>query len=150
MGTQHPGDLRMQEGPLSSNDLKTGSISQKFSLSQAGDRPLSTSSSIESVWTGDSLDTEASGAHLHEDVISLPSVKSAQDDSREPRHESTWGTVLFHRLEQPQSPSRGWEELIPSLAEELLMRLKPSAPQGLPGGSLECICAQRGTRTAGR
>ena len=40
----------MQEGPLSSNDLKTGSISQKVSPGQAGDRPLSTSSSTESVW----------------------------------------------------------------------------------------------------
>ena len=36
MGTQHPGDLRMQEGPLFSNDLKTGSISTKFFLVRQG------------------------------------------------------------------------------------------------------------------
>ena len=36
MGTQHPGDLRMQEGPLSSNDLKSRSISKKFFLVRQG------------------------------------------------------------------------------------------------------------------
>ena len=74
----------MQEGPLSSNDLKMGSISQKVFRSEAGDRPLSTSSSTKSVCAGDSLDTEAPGAHLHEDVFFLPSVRSAQDNSQDP------------------------------------------------------------------
>ena len=72
MGTQGPGDLRMQEGPLSSNVLKPGSISHKVFPSEAGDRPLSTSSSTESVCAGDSLETEALGDHLHEDVLFLP------------------------------------------------------------------------------
>ena len=36
MGTQHPGDLRMREGPLSSNDLKSRSISKKFFLVRQG------------------------------------------------------------------------------------------------------------------
>ena len=59
MGTQDPGDLRMQEGPLSSNVLKMGSVSHKVFPSEAGDRPLSTSSSTEYDWSWDSLDTEA-------------------------------------------------------------------------------------------
>ena len=49
----------MQEGLLSTNDLNTGSSSQKVFLFEAGDRPLSTFSSTEYVWAGDSLDTEA-------------------------------------------------------------------------------------------
>lgn len=134
MGTQHPGDLRMQEGPLSSNDLKTASISQKVSPGQAGDRPLSTSSSTESVWAGDSLDTEAPGAHRHEDGISLPSVRSAQDDSQGPRRESTWRTVLPHRLVRPRSSFRGWEELIPSLAAQFLLRRQTVGSPGPSSG----------------
>ena len=75
----------MQEGSLSSNDIKTGSISHKVFLSEAGDRPLSTSSSTESICAGDSLNTEALAAHLHEDIFFLPSVRSVQD-CREPAY----------------------------------------------------------------
>ena len=62
----------MQEGPLFSNDLKTGSISTKFFSSEAGDRPLSTPSSTESVCAGDSLDTEALGASLPGRLLRTP------------------------------------------------------------------------------
>ena len=95
MGTQDPGDLGMQEGSLSSNDIKTGSISHKVFLSEAGDRPLSTSSSTESICAGDSLNTEALAAHLHEDIFFLPSVRSVQDDSQDPGMSQPGGHIYL-------------------------------------------------------
>lgn len=46
MGSQRPGDQRSQEAPLSSNDLKMCSINQTVLPCQAGDTPLSTSTSM--------------------------------------------------------------------------------------------------------
>ena len=85
----------MQEGPLFSNDLKTGSISTKFFSSEAGDRPLSTPSSTESVCAGDSLDTEALGPHLHEDVFFPPSVRFGQDNSQDPGMSQPGGHIYL-------------------------------------------------------
>ena len=72
----------MQEGLLSTNDLNTGSISQKLFPFEAGDRSLSTSSST--VCLGMGLTGHRSlGSHPHEDAFFLPSVRSAQDDSQD-------------------------------------------------------------------
>ena len=117
----------MQEGPLSSNDLKTGSISQKVFSCEAGHRPLSTSSSTETVCAGDSLDTEVLGTHLHEDVFFLPSVRSSQDDSQDPGMSQPEDISTCFYVAQAGAASElvsGWEELIPSLVAEFLLRLQ--------------------------
>ena len=134
MGTQDPGDLGMQEGSLSSNDIKTGSISHKVFLSEAGDRPLSTSSSTESICAGDSLNTEALAAHLHEDIFFLPSVRSVQDDSQDPGMSQPGGHIYLFLC------CTGWcslwahfggrGELIPIVVAEFFLRLQSICSPG--------------------
>lgn len=151
MGTQHPGDLRMQEGPLSSNDLKTGSISQKVFPSEAGDRSVHLQ--LHRLCVGDSPDTAALGAHLHEEVFFLPSVRSGPGRLPGPRCESIWGTFLpvfvLHRLVQPLSSFRGGKSSSLSSCRIPSVTTKHLLPRAFLG-SLECICAQRGPRNDGR
>lgn len=94
MGTQHPGDPRRQEGPLPSNDVKMGSISRTFFPSEAGDPPLSTSTSMQSLFVQRQKDQ---GHSCRKTCPSCPVSGLAQDDSQGPGM-SQLGGHFYHIL----------------------------------------------------
>ena len=64
------------------------------------------------------------GAHLHEDELFLASVRSTQDDSKDPVNLRAFLPFFVVVVAQSSAASElisGWEELIPSLVAEFLL-----------------------------